>query len=168
MTLTLQLVVIHARSCCVTHRRGSFNRSRPENRNPDMIGGRQAEPLNLICHSISINFLALWATISFQGTPAPVPQKSAAARSSQTGLVFDPIYLRHLAGNADHPERPERLTAIMNGFEKAGLLKSLYRIAPRRATEEELALVHSFSYLALVQREVSNLQGLHEPRAGAT
>ena len=124
--------------------------------------------VNLICRCISIVLLALWATISVPGRLAPVPQKSAATRSSQTGLVFDPIYLRHLAGDTGHPERPERLTSIMNGLEKAGLLKSLYRIAPRRATEEELALVHSTSYLALVQRELSNLHGLHELSTGDT
>jgi acetoin utilization deacetylase AcuC-like enzyme len=124
--------------------------------------------MNPVCRRISIIFLALWATFPFQGTSAQVSQTSAATRSSQTGLVFDAIYLRHLAGNTGHPERPERLTAIMNGLEKAGLLKSLYRIAPRRATDEELALVHSPAYLALVQRELSNLQGLHELSTGDT
>jgi acetoin utilization deacetylase AcuC-like enzyme len=124
--------------------------------------------VNLIYRCIGTVFLAMWASIPFQGRFALVREKSATTRSSQTGLVFDPIYLRHLAGNTGHPERPERLTAIMNGLEKAGLLKSLYRIAPRRATEEELALVHSPSYLSLVQRELSNLQGLHELSTGDT
>ena len=67
-----------------------------------------------------------------------------------TGLLFDDVYLRHLVGNTGHPERPERLTAIRDGLEKAGLLKTLYRIAPRRVTNEELALVHKPSYVALV------------------
>ena len=106
--------------------------------------------------------------IPFQGKFASTAKQSSAARSSQTGLVFDPIYLRHLEGNTGHPERPERLTSIMNGLEKAGVLKSLYRIASRRATDEELELVHSPAYLALIQRELSNLHGLHELSTGDT
>jgi acetoin utilization deacetylase AcuC-like enzyme len=124
--------------------------------------------MNLIWRPIGTTFLVLWAAIPFQGTSGQVPQKSTVILSSQTGLGFDTIYLRHLAGNTGHPERPERLTAIMDGLEKAELLKSLYRIVPRRATEEELALVHGPSYLALVQRELSNLQGLHELSTGDT
>jgi acetoin utilization deacetylase AcuC-like enzyme len=125
--------------------------------------------VNLVCRSIGIVFLTLLATVPFQGGPAQVPEKSAANRSTLTGLVFDPIYLRHLAGDTTgHPERPERLTAIMDGLEKAGLLSSLHRIAARRATEEELGLVHSPAYLALVQRELSHLQGFHELSTGDT
>jgi acetoin utilization deacetylase AcuC-like enzyme len=86
----------------------------------------------------------------------------------QTGLLFDDVYLGHLAGNTGHPERPERLIAIRDGLAKAGLLKSLYRIAPRRVTDQELALVHKPSYVALVRRELSNLQGLRELSTGDT
>ena len=54
------------------------------------------------------------------------------AAAQQTGLLLDDIYLRHLAGNTDHPERPERLIAIRDGLERSGVLKTLLRIAPRR------------------------------------
>jgi acetoin utilization deacetylase AcuC-like enzyme len=96
---------------------------------------------------------------------AAVQQKTAPHR---TGLVFDDIYLRHLAGNTGHPERPERLLAIREGLENSGQLKALYRIAPRRATEDELALVHDRSYLELVRRELSNLKGVRELSTGDT
>ncbi|OFV97725.1 MAG: histone deacetylase [Acidobacteria bacterium RIFCSPLOWO2_02_FULL_61_28] len=83
-------------------------------------------------------------------------------------MLDDDVYLRHLAGNTGHPERPERLTAIRNGLEKAGVLQSLIRIAPRRATDQELALVHSPSYVAVVRRELSNLDGLRDLSTGDT
>src|SRR5262245_16212131 len=87
---------------------------------------------------------------------------------AQTGLLFDDVYMRHLAGVSDHPERPERVTAIRDGLERAGLWKSLYRITPRRVTNEELMLVHSPSYLSLVQRELSNLRGRANLSTGDT
>ena len=104
----------------------------------------------------------------FEENPAQRPAPPPATPSRQTGLLDDDVYLRHLAGNTGHPERPERLTAIRNGLEKAGVLQSLIRIAPRRATDQELALVHSPSYVAVVRRELSNLDGLRDLSTGDT
>ena len=85
-----------------------------------------------------------------------------------TGLVFNDIYLRHLSGNTGHPERSERLTAIRNALEQTGLLRILYRINPRAATQEELVLAHDPAYLALADRELSGLHGLAELSTGDT
>jgi len=85
-----------------------------------------------------------------------------------TGLLFDDVYLQHLSGDTGHPERPERLTAIRDGLEQAGLLKSLFRIEPRRVTERELELVHKPSYIELVRRELSGFEGLKELSTGDT
>jgi acetoin utilization deacetylase AcuC-like enzyme len=86
----------------------------------------------------------------------------------QTGLVFDDVYLRHLAGVSGHPERPERLTSIRGGLERAGLLKSLYPIAARRVTHDELTLVHTPAYLNLVDKELAGLKGAAELSTGDT
>jgi len=94
------------------------------------------------------------------GASVPFQQKPAAALP--TGLLFDDVYLQHLPGDTGHPERPERLTAIRDGLEQAGLLNALYRIEPRRVTERELELVHKPSYIALVRRELSGFEGLKE------
>ena len=88
-------------------------------------------------------------------------------RTSQTGLLFDDVYLRHLAG-VEHPERPERLTSIREGLERAGLLAGIFRIAPRRVTDAELMLVHTRSYVDLVRRELSNLTGPKDLSTGDT
>src|SRR5262249_50310610 len=95
--------------------------------------------------------------------------RSTVPRSKPTGLLYDEIYLRHLAGNnGGHPERPERLTYIHDALNKAGVLPSLYAIRPRRVTQQELELVHTPSYIALVRRELSNLRGFGELSTGDT
>src|SRR4051794_10369443 len=85
-------------------------------------------------------------------TPVVIGSQTA----THTGLLFDDVYLQHLAGNTGHPERPERLIAIREGLEKAGLLKTLVRIPSRRVKDDELTLVHKPPYVALVRRELSN------------
>jgi hypothetical protein len=58
----------------------------------------------------------LFAKSPSQNADAPAP--------SQTGLLWDEVYLRHLAGDTGHPDDPERLTAIRAGLERAGLLSA--------------------------------------------
>ena len=95
-------------------------------------------------------------------------QPDSARVAPRIGLVLHDVYLKHLSGNAGHPERPERLTAIESALERTGLLQTLHRIRPRAATEEELALAHSPAYLALVRKELSDLQGFGELSTGDT
>jgi acetoin utilization deacetylase AcuC-like enzyme len=85
-----------------------------------------------------------------------------------TGFVFDEVYRQHLVGDVGHPERPERLTAVLGGLERAGLLNALTRIPARPATDEELALAHDRSYIELVKRELANVQGVKELSTGDT
>ena len=105
----------------------------------------------------------LLAAVAALAPPAGALQPQA----SQTGLVFDDVFLRHLTG-VSHPERPERLIAIRDGLERTGLLKTLFRIAPRRVTDAELMLVHSRAYVDLVRRELSNLKGTADLSTGDT
>src|SRR5579863_3966157 len=86
--------------------------------------------------------------------------------SSPTALLLDDVYLRHLSSNTGHPESPERLSAIRNALVATGLFQNLVRIKPRAATQQELALVHSPAYLALVHRELSELRSVTELSTG--
>jgi acetoin utilization deacetylase AcuC-like enzyme len=95
-------------------------------------------------------------------------QSTESPALPQTGLLFDGFYLQHLSGGVDHPERPERLTAIQSALRRAGLFQCLHHIKPRVATEAELGLAHSESYVALVHRELSGLRGLGELSTGDT
>ncbi len=54
-----------------------------------------------------------------------------------TALLADPIYKQHVTGPG-HPERPERVDAILGALEHAGLMGQLLRISPRAATEEAI------------------------------
>jgi len=66
----------------------------------------------------------------------------------RTGVLIDPRYRAHDPGDW-HPERPERIAALqaaLEGFERPDLLP----VAPRTATDDDLALVHDRRYLEMV------------------
>ncbi len=46
-----------------------------------------------------------------------------------------------------HPERPARIPAALAGIDEAGLHDAVINLEPRRATTQELTLVHPLSYL---------------------
>jgi acetoin utilization deacetylase AcuC-like enzyme len=73
-----------------------------------------------------------------------------------TALLIDPIYREHLLGlvGREHPERPERFDAVVQGLDEAGLLNRLGRVEARAATEEELLLCHTPEYLRKAKHEV--------------
>ncbi len=66
-----------------------------------------------------------------------------------TGYVYDPIFLEHT--KRGHPENAQRLVAIMEELERTGLLPLLTQIPSRAATPDELALIHSPSYITQVK-----------------
>ena len=66
-------------------------------------------------------------------------------------LLTHPRYLDHDAG-AHHPERPARLDAVLAGARAAGIGEALVPVAPRAATRDELARVHSPAHIDAVER----------------
>ena len=63
----------------------------------------------------------------------------------------DELYSAHQPpGGAPHPERPERLAAILEQLDRGGLLARMQRLAPRDATDEELLAVHDRALLEAV------------------
>jgi acetoin utilization deacetylase AcuC-like enzyme len=62
-------------------------------------------------------------------------------------LVSDDRCLDHLAGSS-HPERPARLTAVVDGIRAAGIDGAITPVVSRPATVAELALVHDPEYIA--------------------
>jgi acetoin utilization deacetylase AcuC-like enzyme len=67
----------------------------------------------------------------------------------RTGLVTDPLFLRHLTGPG-HPERPDRLRAVLKGLEGLDLVP----VAPRDATRGELEGVHERGYIDAVKAAI--------------
>lgn len=66
-----------------------------------------------------------------------------------TGIVYDPIYLKHDTG--DHVERAQRLVEINRTLEGSGLIKELANIPARSATDEELYLAHTPAYVKHIE-----------------
>jgi acetoin utilization deacetylase AcuC-like enzyme len=60
-------------------------------------------------------------------------------------------FLEHLTG-PDHPERPQRLQAVLDGANDAAVVEALVQLEPREATRDELELVHPGFYLDLLKR----------------
>lgn len=67
------------------------------------------------------------------------------------GLVRHASALDHDAGRG-HPERPERIEAILGGLERCGLAQRLDHHEPEPARREVLELVHEAAYLDLLER----------------
>jgi acetoin utilization deacetylase AcuC-like enzyme len=57
------------------------------------------------------------------------------------GLVYHPDYLLHVPP-FEHPESPERLVAVMERLESAGLLAKTTQITPEFADEGDVFAVH--------------------------
>jgi acetoin utilization deacetylase AcuC-like enzyme len=83
--------------------------------------------------------LLCWAA---QGEPARI--------TDPTGFAYDDVYLAHKTG-AGHPERPERLTAIVERLGDRGLLSELSAIRPVAVATEWLTTVHSPEYVERVR-----------------
>ncbi len=64
----------------------------------------------------------------------------------RTGLLYDERFLKHRTG-ANHPELPERLTAIYNGIRDRGLLEHLQVIPAQAAPRMWIETVHDRDYV---------------------
>jgi acetoin utilization deacetylase AcuC-like enzyme len=69
----------------------------------------------------------------------------------RTALYYDPIYLEHDTGQG-HPERAQRLSAIMAALSEHGIYEALDLRSPREATVDEIELVHPRGYIEGVER----------------
>jgi acetoin utilization deacetylase AcuC-like enzyme len=79
---------------------------------------------------------------------------------ARTALVYHPGFLEHDSGPG-HPERPERLVAIMERLDQEGLLGRCVRLTPVEASLEALGRVHPRQHLDYI----AELSGLGWPVA---
>lgn len=77
----------------------------------------------------------------------------------KTALYYHPVFLEHDNGFG-HPERPERLTAILEALGNGGLIDQLDRREPKATSEEIIALVHPQAHIDRV-RELAARGGGH-------
>lgn len=76
---------------------------------------------------------------------------SASGDILPTALACSPIFLRHDTGSG-HPERPERLTWILDHLEKTGLLSRLRLVEPGPADRAAIERVHTPEYVDRVEQ----------------
>jgi acetoin utilization deacetylase AcuC-like enzyme len=67
----------------------------------------------------------------------------------RVGLVYHPIYLEHDTGL--HCETAQRLTTVMGYLKNMGTMDKLTSIKPQTATVEQIARVHSPSYISGIE-----------------
>jgi acetoin utilization deacetylase AcuC-like enzyme len=68
----------------------------------------------------------------------------------RVGIVRDDIFLHHHA-EFDHPENPLRLMAIYQAIDSGPLKDKLINVPARKATVEEIELIHSADYIKSVE-----------------
>jgi len=71
------------------------------------------------------------------------------------GIVIDPIFERHLTP-AGHPEKPSRITALLQALENWNAPGPVTRVVPQRAQEEWILAVHAARHFEAV-RETSGV-----------
>src|SRR3984893_18225501 len=79
-----------------------------------------------------------------------------------TALIYDPIFLEHITPE-NHPDRPERLQVAMNVLEALNWLErdGLVLLAPRAASEDELAAVHERDYIHEAEEAARKAAEIH-------
>jgi acetoin utilization deacetylase AcuC-like enzyme len=70
---------------------------------------------------------------------------------SAIGFVYDDEYLKHDTG-PEHPERPERLRAIVRHLNQNGMLKNLRQLHPVSASLDWIQKAHAPSYIQMIER----------------
>ena len=80
---------------------------------------------------------------------------------AKTAVLYTPKYLNHSPG-PHHPESPKRLKAIMEELNRSGLLETgkCSLIEPKRASLDDLKLVHEPDYIQLVEGYCASGGGL--------
>jgi len=72
-----------------------------------------------------------------------------------TAFLYHPAFLEHDTGPG-HPERPERLTAILDELARQGLWERLLHVEPAPLPLDAIELVHDRAYIELARREIES------------
>jgi acetoin utilization deacetylase AcuC-like enzyme len=78
------------------------------------------------------------------------------------GYVLDEIFVQHRAPSG-HPERAARAEAVRDALLAAHIASRATHVPPRPATDEELARVHTGTFLADLERTIPGKSGWIDP-----
>ncbi|WP_456406225.1 histone deacetylase family protein [Caldithrix abyssi] len=67
-------------------------------------------------------------------------------------IIFHPLFLEHNPG-IGHPERPERLKAILDYLNEKNFLNRVDQFQPSEASEEALRLIHDQSHIDFIKNQ---------------
>ena len=73
---------------------------------------------------------------------------------AKTAFVTSDFFLQHDTGKG-HPERPERLTSILNELHSSGTFERLVPLEPVPSSIEAMELVHPREYLEIAQKDIA-------------
>jgi acetoin utilization deacetylase AcuC-like enzyme len=91
--------------------------------------------------------------------PSDLEGGLASVLHEMPSFAFDPLCLEHNPG-PDHPENPGRLAAIEARLDLKNGAGGMVRIPGRDATFQELAAVHTETYLARLEKARGHIQSL--------
>uniref|UniRef100_A0A336M1A6 Histone deacetylase n=1 Tax=Culicoides sonorensis TaxID=179676 RepID=A0A336M1A6_CULSO len=107
-------------------------------------------------------------SISASKSPDHLTSSSSSSSSkSTTGLAFDNLMLKHACicgDNSSHPEHSGRLQSVWARLVETGLAMRCDRLRARKATQEELQVVHTETHSTLFGASQINRQKLEASR----
>lgn len=80
---------------------------------------------------------------------------------SSIPIVYSKQFVKHETGQ--HPERPQRITAIEQALKESSFHASIHWIEPRQATVDELLMVHTRSHVDAMESLASRGGGMADP-----
>jgi len=101
--------------------------------------------------------------VAFGGDTRTDAAAETRTSSLATGFLYGDIYLKHDTGRG-HPERPERLTAVVERLGGSGLLSQLVKLDPAPAAQKWLTTVHLPAYVARVRKQCEEGRGCVDSR----
>ena len=110
----------------------------------------------------TISAVALVLGMCAAGTVLAADCPETDARQVSTAIVYSDRFLEHDTGEG-HPERPERLEAVVRRLRTGGLWDRLTVMKPVLATKEQLLRFHTGPYLATLREAQANAPTFLDP-----
>ncbi len=109
------------------------------------------------CYLFNIILSCLLRVIGYLGIGLVLPVIAVAQVTTKPiAILYDPAMLLHDTG-VGHPERPERLSAVVDYLKQQPINTKLQWPIIKPATDETIKLVHSPQYLKRVKQEVGSI-----------
>jgi acetoin utilization deacetylase AcuC-like enzyme/formylglycine-generating enzyme required for sulfatase activity len=101
--------------------------------------------------SDAIGFRCVKNSPNNKSTKKIMEKQNQTQQTPKTGFVYHDIYLEHET-TENHPEKPQRLTAIIERLKSTGLYSKLLQITPSPVSMEWLTKVHTPEYIERAKR----------------